>query len=31
MAFKSGHGTGIYTFRYLRSLCNCAECARQAG
>jgi DUF971 family protein len=21
-----GHNTGIYTFRYLRSLCQCAEC-----
>jgi DUF971 family protein len=31
IAFKSGHGTGIYTFRYLRSLCNCPECARKAG
>lgn len=23
-----GHSTGIYTFRYLRSLCRCAECHR---
>ena len=30
IAFKSGHGTGIYTFRYLRSLCNCPECSRTA-
>jgi DUF971 family protein len=22
-----GHGTGIYTFRFLRALCACAECA----
>lgn len=21
------HATGIYTFRYLRALCQCAECA----
>jgi DUF971 family protein len=21
-----GHNTGIYTFRYLRSLCQCSEC-----
>jgi DUF971 family protein len=21
-----GHGTGIYTFRFLRSLCQCDEC-----
>jgi DUF971 family protein len=21
-----GHATGIYTFRYLRSLCQCAKC-----
>ena len=30
IAFRSGHGTGIYTFRYLRSLCTCSECQRQA-
>ena len=26
--FKSGHSTGIYTFRYLRGLCPCEECVR---
>jgi DUF971 family protein len=25
-----GHSTGIYTYAYLRSLCPCPECARQA-
>src|SRR5947199_9155557 len=25
-----GHATGIYTFRYLRSLCQCAECVPPA-
>src|SRR4029077_13499799 len=24
-----GHATGIYTFRYLRSLCQCSECVSQ--
>lgn len=24
------HSTGIYTFRYLRSLCQCSECTRPA-
>lgn len=29
--WRDGHGTGIYTFDYLRSLCPCAECgARRA-
>jgi DUF971 family protein len=23
-----GHSTGIYTFRYLRSLCQCTECKK---
>jgi DUF971 family protein len=22
-----GHGSGLYSFRYLRALCQCAECA----
>ncbi len=25
-----GHATGIYTFRYLRSLCRCDECVPPA-
>ena len=25
-AWRDGHDTGIYTFRYLRALCPCAEC-----
>jgi DUF971 family protein len=25
-----GHGTGIYTFKYLRSLCQCDECKKAA-
>jgi DUF971 family protein len=24
-----GHGTGIYTFRYLRALCECSECKKE--
>lgn len=31
IAFESGHATGLYTFTYLRSLCDCEEClARRA-
>jgi DUF971 family protein len=26
VAFESGHATGLYTFSYLRSLCDCEEC-----
>ena len=26
MAFDDGHGTGIYTFDWLRRCCPCAEC-----
>jgi DUF971 family protein len=26
IAFESGHRDGLYTFTYLRSLCNCEEC-----
>jgi DUF971 family protein len=26
MAWGDGHGTGIYTFRFLRALCSCREC-----
>ncbi|TME20575.1 MAG: DUF971 domain-containing protein [Chloroflexi bacterium] len=29
--FKSGHSTGIYTFRYLRGICPCEECVRRGG
>ena len=25
IAFESGHADGIYTFSYLRALCNCEE------
>ena len=28
LGFASGHSTGIYSFRYLRSLCPCEECQR---
>jgi DUF971 family protein len=31
LGFKSGHATGIYTFRYLRSICPCAECRRSGA
>lgn len=26
LEWGDGHSTGIYTFRYLRSLCQCAAC-----
>jgi DUF971 family protein len=26
IGFESGHNTGLYTFRYLRSICECDEC-----
>jgi DUF971 family protein len=26
LEWGDGHNTGIYTFRYLRGLCRCAEC-----
>ena len=26
IGFESGHAHGIYTFTYLRSMCNCEEC-----
>ncbi len=26
IGFESGHATGLYTFRYLRSICECDEC-----
>jgi prepilin-type processing-associated H-X9-DG protein len=25
--FSDGHGTGLYSFDYLRRLCGCGECA----
>jgi len=27
--WKDGHKTGIYTFEYLRQLCECEECRRK--
>jgi DUF971 family protein len=30
LGFGSGHSTGIFTFRYLRSICPCADCRRSA-
>ncbi len=27
--FSDGHGSGIYAFDYLRTMCPCAECARE--
>ena len=29
--WSDGHETGIYTYQYLRSLCPCDECKRQAS
>lgn len=29
VGFESGHNTGLYTFTYLRSLCDCGECRGQ--
>jgi len=26
-----GHDTGLYSYKYLRSLCQCAECAGSLG
>lgn len=28
-AWGDGHDTGIYTFRYLRALCQCGECVKE--
>ena len=28
--WSDGHGSGIYSFDYLRSICSCAECWRSA-
>ncbi len=30
IAFKDGHETGIYSFEYLRSICECDECRPKA-
>jgi DUF971 family protein len=27
--FNDGHGTGIYSFDYLRTICPCEDCARE--
>lgn len=29
--WSDGHGTGIYTYRYLRDLCRCERCRGQEG
>jgi DUF971 family protein len=29
LRWGDGHETGIYSYRYLRELCACAECARE--
>ncbi len=29
IGFESGHNTGLYTFTYLRSLCDCEQCKGQ--
>jgi DUF971 family protein len=26
IAFESGHATGLYSFSYLRGMCDCEEC-----
>jgi DUF971 family protein len=26
LTWADGHGTGIYTFEFLRVLCSCSEC-----
>ena len=28
ISFSDGHSTGIYSYDYLRTLCPCADCAR---
>ncbi|HTZ73460.1 MAG TPA: DUF971 domain-containing protein [Candidatus Aquilonibacter sp.] len=28
--FSDNHATGIYSFEYLRSICPCADCAKEA-
>jgi len=29
ITFSDGHSTGIYSFDYLRTICPCADCARE--
>jgi DUF971 family protein len=29
IGFTDGHSTGIYSFDYLRTICPCADCARE--
>jgi DUF971 family protein len=29
--FSDGHGTGLYSFDYLRAICPCPECAGSAA
>jgi len=29
LEFSDGHGTGIYSFEYLRSVCPCEDCVRE--
>lgn len=31
LTWNDGHETGIYSYRYLRNLCDCAECSTGAG
>jgi DUF971 family protein len=31
LVWMDGHRTGIYTFEYLRRLCECAACREAAG
>jgi len=31
ITWNDGHNLGIYTFEYLRSLCECEECGRIIG
>ncbi|OLD61967.1 MAG: hypothetical protein AUI53_03445 [Acidobacteria bacterium 13_1_40CM_2_60_7] len=29
ISYSDGHGTGIYSYDYLRTLCPCAECEKE--
>ncbi len=31
LIWRDGHRTGIYTFDYLRQICECPECKKTAG
>jgi DUF971 family protein len=31
IGFKDGHATGIFTFAYLRSICECEACRPKGG